>query len=53
MVGAPITARCLAIRGGRRTHVRAALLVALVALSVLRRVSGGGAKLSRVDRSRY
>ena len=35
MIGAPIAARCLAIRGGRRTHVRAALLVALVALSAL------------------
>jgi uncharacterized protein len=35
MAGAPIAARCLAIRGGRRTHVRAPLLVALVALSVL------------------
>ena len=35
MIGAAIAARCLAIRGGRHTHVRAALLVALTALSAL------------------
>ena len=35
MIGAAIAAWCLAIRGGRHTHVRASLLVALAALSAL------------------
>ena len=35
MAGAAIASRCLAIRGGGRTHVRAALLVALAALSAV------------------